>query len=74
MSQQPTTGMSFAELFAKDVRTINEHIQNIYEERELDPGATIRKFRIVQPEGARSVEREVDFYNLDAAIAVGGRV
>ena len=40
-----------AELFQKDVRTINEHIQNIFEEGELDPGATIRKFRIVQAEG-----------------------
>ena len=40
-----------AELYQKDVRTINEHIQNIFEEAELDPGATIRKFRIVQVEG-----------------------
>ena len=39
-----------AELFQKDVRTINEHIQNIYEEGELAPEATIRKFRIVQTE------------------------
>jgi len=54
-----------AELFQKDVRTINEHIQNIFEEGELQRGATIRKFRIVQPEGVRSVEREVDFHNLD---------
>jgi hypothetical protein len=37
-----------AELYQKDVRTINEHVQNIYEERELDPAATVRKFRIVQ--------------------------
>ena len=40
-----------AELFQKDVRTINEHIQNIHEEGELSPDSTIRKFRIVQPEG-----------------------
>jgi hypothetical protein len=46
-----------AELFQKDVRTINEHIQNIFEEGELDPGATIRKFRIVQTEGRRAVSR-----------------
>ena len=63
-----------AELFQKDVRTINEHIQNIYEERELAPEATIRKFRIVQTEGKREVERIVDFYNLDVIIAVGYRV
>jgi hypothetical protein len=63
-----------AELFQKDVRTINEHIQNIFEESELQRDGTIRKFRIVQLEGARSVEREVDFYNLDVIISVGYRV
>ena len=63
-----------AELFQKDVRTINEHIQNIYEEGELVPEATIRKFRIVQTEGKHEVERIVDFYNLDVIIAVGYRV
>jgi hypothetical protein len=42
-----------AELFQKDVRTINEHLQGIYEEGELEPGATIRKFRIVRREGNR---------------------
>jgi hypothetical protein len=45
-----------AELFQKDVRTINEHIRNIYEEGELEPEATIRKFRIVQTEGARQAD------------------
>ncbi len=63
-----------AELFQKDVRTINEHIQNIYEEGELAPETTIRKFRIVQTEGKREVERGVDFFNLDVIIAVGYRV
>ena len=63
-----------AELFQKDVRTVNEHIQNIFEERELMPEATIRKFRIVQPEGARQVTREIEHYNLDVIIAVGYRV
>jgi hypothetical protein len=63
-----------AELFQKDVRTINEHLQNIYEEGELTPEATIRKFRIVRPEGARLVGRNIDHYNLDAILAVGYRV
>ena len=63
-----------AELFQKDVRTINEHIRNVYAEGELLPEATIRKFRIVQPEGARKVARELDFYNLDMIISVGYRV
>ncbi len=43
-----------ADLFQKDVRTINEHIKNIYEEGELESGATIRKFRIVQKAGSPS--------------------
>ena len=68
------TQRQMAELFQKDLRTINEHIQNVFGECELQRGATIRKFRIVQLEGARSVEREVDFYNLDVTISVGYRV
>ena len=63
-----------ADLFQKDVRTINEHIQNIYEEKELSPLSTIRNFRIVQKEGAREVGRNVDHYNLDMIISVGYRV
>src|SRR5882757_9928752 len=62
------------ELFGVDVRTINEHLQNIFKTNELESEATIRKFRIVQKEGSREVSREVDFYNLDAIIAVGYRV
>ena len=63
-----------AELFQKDVRTINEHIQNVYDEGELASEATIRKFRIVQTEGRRQVARMVDYYNLDMIISVGYRV
>ena len=63
-----------ADLFDKDVRTINEHIHNVFAEGECDPEATIRKFRIVQTEGSRQVEREVDTYNLDVILAVGYRV
>ncbi|HTF05273.1 MAG TPA: virulence RhuM family protein [Bacteroidia bacterium] len=63
-----------AELFGVDVRTINEHLQNIYSSGELEKDRTIRNFRIVQKEGKRDVTREVDFYNLDAIIAVGYRV
>ncbi len=63
-----------AELYQKSIKTINEHIKNTYEERELDPQATIRKFRIVQLEDDRQVERLVDFYNLDVILAVGYRV
>jgi hypothetical protein len=63
-----------AELFQKDVRTINEHLQNLYDEHELDPGPTIRKFRIVRQEGTRQVSREIEHYNLEAILAVGYRV
>jgi len=63
-----------AELFQKDVRTINEHIKNILDEGELAPDPTIRKSRIVQKEGQRDVERLVDFYILDMIISVGYRV
>jgi len=63
-----------AELFDKDVRTVNEHIQNIFEEAELQRDGTIRNFRIVQTEGKREVTREVEFYNLDVIISVGYRV
>ncbi len=63
-----------AELFEKDVRTINEHIGNIYKEKELNKSSTIRNFRIVQKEGNRLVERERSCYNLDIIISVGYRV
>ena len=46
-----------AELFQKDVRTVNEHLQNLYEEGEIERQTTIRKFRIVRREGRREVER-----------------
>jgi len=60
-----------AELFQKDVRTINEHLVNIYQEGELKPEATIRKFRIVRQEGSREVARQVEHYNLHAIMAAG---
>ena len=63
-----------AELFQKDVRTINEHLVNIFAEGELVREATIRKFRIVRKEGTRQVTREVEHYNLAAILAVGYRV
>ena len=63
-----------ADLFQKDVRTINEHLMNIFEESELRREATIRKFRIVRQEGGRQVARDVEHYNLEAILAVGYRV
>ncbi|MEW6262541.1 MAG: RhuM family protein [Thermodesulfobacteriota bacterium] len=63
-----------AELYQVSVKTVNEHLINIYAEGELEEEATIRKFRIVQIEGARQVSRFVDHYNLDVVLAVGYRV
>lgn len=63
-----------AELFQKDVRTINEHLVNIYDEGELSREATIRRHRIVRTEGNRSVSREIEHYNLEVILAVGFRV
>lgn len=68
------TQRRMAELFGIDVRTVNEHLGNIFDSAELDRAATIRKIRIVQTEGNREVERELDHYSLDAIIAVGYRV
>ena len=63
-----------AELFDVDVRTISEHLGNIFSSGELEREATIRKFRIVRREGSRDVTRNVEHYNLDAIISVGYRV
>ena len=63
-----------AELYQKDVRTISEHLQNLFEERELEPEATIREFRTVRREGGREVARLIEHYNLAAILAVGYRV
>ncbi len=63
-----------ATLFEVTVPTISEHLGNLYTQQEVSAAATIRKFRTVQQEGNREVARNVDFYNLDAIIAVGFRV
>src|SRR5258706_15355452 len=68
------TQKQLSELFQVGVPTVNEHLTNIYEEQELNPQATIRKFRIVQTEGGREVARILDCYNLEAILAVGYRV
>ncbi len=68
------TQKKMSELFGVGVPTINHHLREIFNSNELNEMATIRKFRIVQTEGSREVAREVEFYNLDAIIAVGYRV
>lgn len=68
------TQRRMAELFGVSVPTVNEHLATNFESGELAREATIRKSRIVQIEGGREVERELDHYSLDAIIAVGYRV
>ena len=68
------TQKAIAELFGVQVPAVNKHLINIYEDGELERGATISKMEIVQKEGEREVVRTVDFYNLDAIISVGYRV
>ena len=68
------TQKMMATLFDVESNTITYHLQEIYKSGELERESTTRKFRVVQTEGARRVNREVDHYNLDAVISVGYRV
>ena len=63
-----------AELFQRDKSVISKHLKNIFEEGELQAEATVAKFATVQNEGKRTVSRDIEFYNLDAIVAVGYRV
>lgn len=68
------TQQQMADLFQSSRTNIVEHIQHIYEERELDKASTCRKFRQVRTEGSRQVTREIPYYNLDMIISLGYRV
>lgn len=68
------TQKAIAQLFGVKVPAVNKHLKNIFDSGELTREATISKMEIVRTEGTREVGREVDFYNLDAIIAVGYRV
>ncbi|MFI3215064.1 MAG: virulence RhuM family protein [Eubacteriales bacterium] len=68
------TQKMMSELFGVGIPAVNKHLQNIYEDGELETISTISKMEIVQQEGSRQVTRKVDFYNLDAIISVGYRV
>ena len=63
------TQKSMSKLFNAEVNTINYHLKEIFETHELEENRTIRKIRMVQKEGNRSVSRELAFYSLDAIIA-----
>jgi len=68
------TQNAIGKLFGKSKATISEHLTKIYAEGELEMDSTVRKFRTVQAEGSRQVERDLEYYNLDAIISVGYRV
>ena len=63
-----------AALYQVGVNTINHHLKEIYADGELTPEATIRNYRIVQTEGARAVERDMEHYGLEMILAIGYRV
>ena len=62
------------ELYGKSKSTISEHIKAIFEDEELEPNSTVRKFRTVQKEGDRDIQRDTQYYNLDVIIALGFKV
>jgi hypothetical protein len=68
------TQQQMAELFDSTIPNVSMHIRNVYKEGELDKGATVKDFLIVQNEGGRQVTRRVQCYNLDVIISVGYRV
>lgn len=63
-----------ADLFSTSKQDISYHLQNIFESKELMKEATVKEILTVQQEGKREVSRKLEFYNLDAIIAVGYRV
>ena len=63
-----------AQLFGVESNTINYHLKEIFKTGELIEVSTTRKIRVVQNEGGREINREIDYYSLDAIIAVGYRV
>lgn len=68
------TQKQLSELFDVETQTVNYHIKNILKQKELEKYATIRKIRIVQKEGNRDIQRDVEHYNLDMIISLGYRV
>ena len=68
------TQNQIAEIYKTTKQNISMHINNIYEDKELDVNSTVKKYLTVQTEGNRQVKRNIDHYNLDMIIALGYRV
>jgi len=67
------TQKKMSELFGVEVPAISKHLDNIYNDKELDRNSTVSKMEIVQKEGNRDIKRNIDFYNLDIIISIGYR-
>lgn len=68
------TQADMVQLFQSSKQNISHHIRNVYEDEELLPEATVKKYLTVRQEGSRQVHRELEYYNLDMIISVGYRV
>lgn len=68
------TQAQLVELYHTSKSNVSEHIKNIFADGELDETATVRKFRTVQNEGGREIERELTYYNLDMILSLGYRI
>lgn len=68
------TQSQLVDLYGSSKANVSEHIKHIFEEEELSKDSTVRKFRTVQNEGNRQVEREIEYYNLDMIISLGYRI
>ena len=68
------TQAKISELFGVERSVVTKHLQNIFQEGELDKNSTCAKIAQVQTEGQRQVARDVEFYNLDTILSVGYRV
>lgn len=63
-----------AELFGSSKQNISYHLQNIFKEGELSKDATVKEILTVQVEGGRVINRNLEYYNLDAIVSVGYRI
>ncbi|MBV6274394.1 virulence RhuM family protein [Alcaligenaceae bacterium CGII-47] len=66
--------LEIAELFQTTKQNVSLHAKNIFEDKELDPEATVKESLTVQSEGSRQVKRKISYYNLDLILAIGYRV
>jgi hypothetical protein len=66
--------LQIAELFQTSKQNVSLHARNIFDDKELEPEATVKESLTVQSEGTRQVRRKINYYNLDLILAIGYRV